>query len=282
MIKKTILFAVVLQITLSVAAQDLNVMSFNIRYNNPGDSLNAWPHRIVKVTSQILFHEADYVGLQEALAGQLQDLQNGLPGYKVIGVGRDDGKTKGEYSAIIYNSKRLKALESATFWLSQTPDIIGSRGWDAALPRIVTWAKFKDLKTKKTFFAFNTHFDHIGKEARRESAHLLLKKVKEIAGKNRAFITGDFNAEPNAEPVQIIVNPSDPDRLTDSRQLSQMPHYGPTGTFNAFQRKEVDDNPIDYIFLKGSWKVKKHAALSQTWGGRFASDHFALFAVLGY
>lgn len=282
MIKKTILFAVVLQITLSVAAQDLNVMSFNIRYNNPGDSLNAWPHRIVKVTSQILFHEADYVGLQEALAGQLQDLQNGLPGYKVIGVGRDDGKTKGEYSAIIYNSKRLKALESATFWLSQTPDIIGSRGWDAALPRIVTWAKFKDLKTKKTFFAFNTHFDHIGKEARRESAHLLLKKVKEIAGKNRAFITGDFNAEPNAEPVQIIVNPSDPDQLTDSRQLSQMPHYGPTGTFNAFQRKEVDDNPIDYIFLKGSWKVKKHAALSQTWGGRFASDHFALFAVLGY
>ncbi len=282
MIKKTILFAVVLQITLSVAAQDLNVMSFNIRYNNPGDSLNAWPHRIVKVTSQILFHEADYVGLQEALAGQLQDLQNGLPDYKVIGVGRDDGKTKGEYSAIIYNSKRLKALESATFWLSQTPDIIGSRGWDAALPRIVTWAKFKDLKTKKTFFAFNTHFDHIGKEARRESAHLLLKKVKEIAGKNRAFITGDFNAEPNAEPVQIIVNPSDPDQLTDSRQLSQMPHYGPTGTFNAFQRKEVDDNPIDYIFLKGSWKVKKHAALSQTWGGRFASDHFALFAVLGY
>lgn len=282
MIKKLALLACSLPLVLFVLAQDLNVMTFNIRYNNPGDSLNSWPYRSDKVASQILFHEADYIGVQEALAGQMQDLQERLPGYASIGVGRDDGKAKGEYSAIFYNTKRLKALASATFWLSQTPDMIGSRGWDAALPRIVTWAKFKDLKTKKTFFAFNTHFDHMGNEARRESAHLLLKKVQEIAGNNLAFVTGDFNAEPNDEPIRVIVNTSDPLHLTDSKQVSQSPHYGPTGTFNGFKRKEVNDNPIDYIFLHGNWKVKKHASLSQTWGGRFASDHFAVFAVLSY
>ena len=255
-------------------------MSFNIRFNNPKDSLDAWPYRKDNVAAQILFHDVHYLGVQEALSGQMDDLAQRLPGYKYIGGGREDGKTKGEYSAIFYDVKRLKPLQSGMFWLSQTPQIIGSKGWDANLPRMVTWAKFKDLKTAKVFFAFNTHFDHQGPEARRQSAILLLSKVKEIAGANPSVITGDFNASPDSEPIKIITDSKNLLKLTDAKSVSAEPHYGPVGTFNGFKNKELSDYPIDYIFLKGKWKVQKHATLSQTWGGHFASDHFALLAVL--
>lgn len=264
----------------TVTAQDLKVMTFNIRYNNARDGLDAWPHRRDNVASQILFYETDYLGVQEAMHDQMKDLQQRLRGYKYIGRGRDDGKQKGEYSAIFYNTKRLKPLKTGMFWLSQTPAVPGSKGWDAAITRIVTWAKFKDLKTGKLFYTFNTHFDHMGTEARKQSAILLLNKVKEIATTYPAFITGDFNATPADEPIKIITDLANPLHLTDAKVVSQMPHYGPTGTFNDFKNKETNDDPIDYIFLHGPWSVKKHATLSQTWGGHFASDHFAVFAVL--
>lgn len=262
----------------SLAAQDLNVMSFNIRYNTPADSLNAWPYRKDRVASQILFHGAHIIGVQEALHDQMMELQERLPQYKFAGVGRDDGQEKGEYSAIFYDTTRLQALQTKTFWLSETPAVPGSKSWDADITRIVTWVKFRDRKTKKTFFAFNTHFDHIGKIARRESAKLLLQKVKEIAGNVPAVITGDFNSEPADEPVQVMKDKSNPLYFTDSKEISLTPHYGPAGTFNGFKSKERNDQPIDYIFLKGKWKVLKHATLSQTWEGRFASDHFAVLA----
>lgn len=278
--KKVITFLFLVQLSVFCFGQDLNVMSFNIRYNNANDKQDAWPNRKDNVASQILFHDADFVGVQEALYGQMEDLQQRLPGYKYIGGGRDDGKTKGEYSAIFYNAKRLKPVRSGTFWLSQTPTVIGSKGWDANLPRIVTWAQFKDVKTGKNFFAFNTHFDHQGQEARRESAKLLIQKIKEIAGKSSSFTTGDFNATPDSEPIKIINDKANPLYLTDAKSISQQGHYGPVATFNGFKNKEQGEEPIDYIFLKGNWKVKKHANLSQTWGGRFASDHFAVFATL--
>ncbi|MEP7377554.1 MAG: endonuclease/exonuclease/phosphatase family protein [Chitinophagaceae bacterium] len=261
-------------------SQDLNVMTFNIRYNTMSDSVNAWPYRKDKVASQVLFHEAYILGVQEALHDQMVDLQERLPQYKYAGAGRDDGKEKGEYSAIFYDTTRLQALQTKTFWLSETPEIAGSKSWDAAITRIVTWIKFRDKKTKKIFFAFNTHFDHIGKIARKESAKLLLQKVKEIAGNTPAVITGDFNAEPADEPVRVIKDLSNPLHLTDSKELSKKPHYGPTGTFNGFKNKERNDQPIDYIFLKGKWKVLKHATISQTWEGLFASDHFSVTATL--
>ena len=145
----------------------------------------------------------------------------------------------------------------------------------------MTWVLFSDRITKKQFYLFNTHFDHIGKEARRESAKLLLQKVAAIAGNTPAIVTGDFNAIPADEPIQVVTDKTNPLRLTDSKEISVTPHYGPTGTFNAFKSKERDDQPIDYIFLKGKgWKVKKHATISQTWDGRFASDHFAVLATL--
>lgn len=254
-------------------------MTFNIRYNNAGDSLNAWPYRKDNLASQILFHDVALLGVQEALHNQMVELQERLPRFGHIGLGRDGG-TAGEHSAIFYDKERLQLLDSHTFWLSTTPEVVASKGWDAALARIVTWAKFKDRKSGKTFFHFNTHFDHIGKVARRESARLLLQKVQLVAGATKAIITGDFNALPTDEPIQVIVDKGNPLRLTDTKEMSAAPHYGPTGTFNGFGPKERDNQPIDYIFIKGAWKVKKHATLSQTWGGRFASDHFSVMAVV--
>ncbi len=272
------LLFVLLCLSIQMQAQDLPVMTFNLRFNNPGDGINAWPNRKQWAASQVSFHQADIVGVQEALYGQITDLLGMLPGFSFTGVGRDDGKEKGEFSAILYNNRRVKLLKSATFWLSETPDIPGSKSWDAAITRVVTWALFRDLKTKKEFYFFNTHFDHIGKIARRTSAEILLKKVKDIAGAQPAIITGDFNAHPDDEPIQVIMDPSNPLHLTDSKAISAQPHYGPTGTFNAFQSKEQSDQPIDYIFLRGKFKVLQHATLSETWEGRFSSDHFPVLA----
>lgn len=277
---KIVLFLSALSFYLITEAQQLQVMTFNIRMNTASDSLNAWPYRKDKLASQILFHDVQLLGVQEALHVQMMDLQERLPHFRSIGVGRDDGNTKGEYSAIFYDTTRLAVLNSATFWLSQTPEVIGSKGWDAAITRIVTWAKFRDKKSKKIFYAFNTHFDHIGKIARKESATLVLQKVKEIAGNTPAIITGDFNATPNDEPIKVITDPSNSLRLTDSKEVSISKHYGPTGTFNSFGPKERDDQPIDYIFIRHKWKVLKHATISQSWDGRFASDHFAVLATV--
>jgi endonuclease/exonuclease/phosphatase family metal-dependent hydrolase len=260
--------------------QSLNVMTFNIRLNTASDSLNAWPYRKDNAASQILFHNVHLLGVQEALRDQMMDMQQRLPVYKSYGGGRDDGKTKGEYSAIFYDTSRLQWFNGAMFWLSQTPTVPGSKGWDAAITRMVTWCKFKDKKTQKIFFAFNTHFDHIGKIARAESAKLVLEKVKEIAGTTPVIFTGDFNAKPSDEPIKIIVDTANPDHLTDSKNISQTPHYGPAGTFTGFESKERDDEPIDHIFIKNNVKVLKHATLSESWRGRFSSDHFPVLAVV--
>jgi endonuclease/exonuclease/phosphatase family metal-dependent hydrolase len=276
--KKNFLLMVALSFATLLPAQDyLNVMTFNIRYNNPGDSANAWPNRKDFAASQITFHEAHLVGVQEALYDQMLDLQERLPKYKYVGVGRDGGQ-KGEYAAIFFDTTRLQLLESKTFWLSEQPEAVASKGWDAALTRIVTWAKFKDRKTKKVFYHFNTHFDHRGKEARRQSAHLLLKQVAAIGGKTVTVITGDFNATPTDEPIQVILNAGDPLHFTNSFDISVVPHYGPICTFNAFRNKEAGTEPIDYIFLKNGGSVLQHATLTQTMGGRFSSDHFPVFA----
>lgn len=280
MIKQLVVLIFTTMLSFTMTAQDIGVMSFNIRYNTPRDSANAWPLRKDFVASQILFHKASIVGVQEALLEQLEDLSKSLQKFKYVGVGRDDGREKGEYSAILYDSFRLKLLDQSTFWLSENPQQSGSKGWDAAFPRVVTWAKFFDKKNKRVFYVFNTHFDHMGKLARKSSAELLLRKVDEIATLQPAIVTGDFNAEPTDEPIQIITDLSSRLRLTDTKLISLEPHYGPSGTFNGFQSKETSDQPIDYIFIKGKFKVKQHATLSQTWEGRFSSDHFPVLAVL--
>jgi len=276
--KRSLALLMVVCFMLSAKAQSLNIMTFNIRLNVASDSSNAWPHRKHMVASQVLFHEANIVGVQEALYDQMMDLQQRLSAYKYVGVGRDDGKQKGEFSAIFYDTTRLQLLQTQTFWLSEQPTVPGSKGWDAAITRIVTWAKFRDRKTKKQFFAFNTHFDHRGEVARRESAKLLLQKIKTIAGNNEVVITGDFNSQPSDEPIRVLMAADDANRLTDTKAVSTSPHYGPSGTFNGFKQKEQTHEPIDYIFIKNGIKVLKHATLSQSWEGHFSSDHFPVFA----
>lgn len=270
-------FLLLLPSLFSQSQKRLHVMSYNIRLDVASDSLNNWQYRKENLASTVLFYDVHILGVQEALEGQMQDLKTMLPGFKGLGVPRDSTRA-GEYSAIFYDTARLTMIEQKTFWLSENPFAKGKKGWDAALPRIVTWAKFKDNETKKEFYFFNTHFDHVGKTARRESAKLLLQQVKNIAGQMPVIVTGDFNAEPTDEPVQIILDSSNPLHLKNSREISQSPHYGPTGTFNGFGPAEKANQPIDYIFVKNGVSVYKHATLSQTWGGRYASDHFAVYA----
>lgn len=263
------------------AAQSLNLMTFNIRYATPQDADNQWLLRKENLCSMLSYYEADICGMQEALVGQIRDVQSSLPQYDYVGKGRDDGHEGGEFSPIFYRKDKLILLESRTFWLSQTPDT-PSRGWDASFNRVVTWAKFRTAgRPKRTFYVFNTHFDHRGVEARRESAKLLLQQVKVIAGTAPAIVMGDFNAKPSDEPIRILLDASNPEHLNDTKLLSQTPHFGPSGTFNGFQGKEQDSEPIDHIFVKNSpFGVLRHATLSPTWGGRFASDHHAVLTTL--
>lgn len=257
----------------------INVMTFNIRFNNPSDSANNWAFRREFVSSQILFHETHILGVQEALFDQIQDLQERLPRYKLIGVGRDDGRTKGEFSAIFFDSTRFEAITSGTIWLSPTPSIAGSKGWDAALPRIATWVRLRDKPTSHFVNVINTHFDHQGLQARKESAHCILKKLSEMQPSatvvRHSIVMGDLNSIPTDNPAMIFSSV-----LKDSKAISRTPHYGPTGTFNGFGKSEQDDHPIDYIFVSSDIDVMQHATLSQTCHGRFSSDHFPVLARL--
>ena len=255
------------------------VMTFNIRYDEPRDNQNAWPNRKQLVASMILFHHADIVGVQEALKSQLVDLGQLLPEYSWVGVGRADGKDGGEFSAIFYRKTRFKSLENATFWLSETPQV-ASTGWDAALPRIVTWSRLQDLQTSKTFFVFNTHFDHRGERARTESARLLLARIGQIAGELPVVVTGDFNFTESAEGYQVLTGKnanSSRSVLRDARYISERQHHGPTSTFNDFKAL-VPGRTIDFVFVKGTIHVLQHGALSDTWDGRFPSDHIPVLA----
>ena len=264
----------------SIGQQQLNIMTFNIRYQNTYDSLNGWDYRKAKLCSQIHFHEVDILGVQEALYNQMQDLKSCLTEYEAIGVGREDGKEKGEYAAIFIQKSKFKVLKSGTFWLSETPSIAGSKSWDAALTRICTWAEVECKNDHKKIYLFNTHFDHIGRVSRANSGHLIVHYIDSIAGKQPAILTGDLNTTPQEEAVAAILDPNNICKLFDTKAISIEPHYGPTGTFNAFQSHETSDQPIDYIFVTQNFKVLKHATLSQSWQGRFSSDHFPVFARL--
>jgi len=257
------------------------VMTFNIRYNEPKDNENAWANRKTKVAGVIRFHHADLVGVQEALLEQLKDLETLLPDYAWCGVGRSDGKSGGEFSAILYRKSRFKLLETSTFWLSETPEKAGSLGWDANYPRVVTWARFQDKQTNRKFFHFNTHFDHRGENARLESSKLLLAEIEKIAKDSLFVVTGDFNAKESTEIYKILVgmsgNKTTKLKLKDARYASINEPFGPTSTFNAFGPL-IPDNKIDYIFVKEGMKVLEHGILADQWDGRWASDHLPVLA----
>lgn len=250
----------------------VRVMTYNIKFDDTRDSVNNWDSRKADVIGLLNYHEPDIIGVQEALKHQLDDMLGGLSQFKMIGVGRDDGKEQGEYSAILYNNAMFDVLDSGTFWLSPTPDQV-SKGWDAALPRICTWALFEDEQGEQ-IYVFNTHFDHVGEEARLESARLIRNHILEKV-QAPAVIMGDMNFTPDKAPYQVMT-----EYFADAAKDSKSRPYGPHGTFNAFRFDEPVTNRIDYIFLFGTWEVHKYATLSDSREMRYPSDHFPVLAEL--
>ncbi|MGH9458132.1 MAG: endonuclease/exonuclease/phosphatase family protein [Thermoanaerobaculia bacterium] len=255
------------------APEPMDVMSWNIRLDLASDGPNAWPFRKETVAARIAGQ--DLVGVQEALPSQLADLDVLLPGFARFGLGRDPGGT-GEACAILYRKDRFDVLEQGTFWLSESPDVAGSRGWDAAYPRIATWGRLRDRASGDVFWHFNTHLDHVGLTARREGAELLLRKIREIAGTSpRVVVTGDFNAVPGSEPYVIMTGP-----LQDALEISREPHRGPDSTWNGFTKIEPGQR-IDFIFVGSGFDVLEHAILVETTpAGRYTSDHFPVVATI--
>jgi endonuclease/exonuclease/phosphatase family metal-dependent hydrolase len=252
-------------------------MSFNIRYDEPRDGVNAWSNRKQKVADVIRFHRADLVGVQEALLTQLRDLESKLPDIAWCGVGRTDGKEAGEYSAILYRKSRFQIQECNTFWLSPTPEAAGSKGWDAAYPRVVTWGKFRDRVSKNTFVHFNTHFDHVGQTARVESSKLIAERLGEIAGKLPFVLTGDFNVVESNEAYKTIMTGTERLKLSDAQYVSVNPHFGGDSTWTAFNQIEPG-RKIDYVFVRAGMRVLEHGILADQWNGLWASDHLPVLA----
>jgi endonuclease/exonuclease/phosphatase family metal-dependent hydrolase len=251
-----------------------NLITYNIRMNTPDDGVNAWPLRKDKVAGLLKFHQADIFNVQEALPEQMDDLVALFPGFDHVGVGRDDGIRKGEHMAIFFSKARFAKLKDGMFWLSQTPEKPGL-GWDAVCNRTVTWIKLKDKITRKSFYVFDTHFDHRGRVAREEAAKLILKSVKEINKENLPLIlTGDLNLTKKTVPVQSILK-----ELSDAQDKSITPPYGPAGTSGGFEVK-VMPNKIDFIFINENVTVLRHGVLSDSFGLYYPSDHLPVLAEL--
>lgn len=255
---------------------EVKIMTTNIRMASPNDGINIWDNRKDWLCDNINFMDIDALGGQEVTYDQLQDMIERLPLYKYVGVGRNGGD-KGEFSPIFYKKDKYRLIESNTFWLSETPETVNSIGWDAALPRIVTWVKLKDRKSKKEFLIFNTHFDHKGKEARIKSAELLLQKSKEIAGDYPFFVTGDFNFTPSSRAYSKLVNyKSKKEGIKDTFTTANLV-YGPRYTFNGFDSEpDPTRDRIDYILYHGKMNILKHHIVDSQRGKRFISDHFPI------
>jgi endonuclease/exonuclease/phosphatase family metal-dependent hydrolase len=281
----------------------LRVMTFNIRYNNPQDGKNAWPHRKEKVASVIRLHRADLAGLQEVQDDQLAELQKLLPEWKWAGLRSRGGKNeKGdEHVPILYRANRFDLLDEGIYWLSETPEVPASKGWDSAMTRICTWVKLRDRRTQQDFFLFNTHFDHVGKTARTESAKLMKARAESIAKDSPAILIGDLNCLDTSEAYSVLSgkafadaslakenseaksptpteNPPNGYALQDALHATLRPHHGPTSTFQAFGPLKPDAR-IDYIFATPAVKVLQHAILNDQWDlARWPSDHLPVLA----
>lgn len=267
-----LLCALAMQSALSQQQPAFNVATYNLRLNVSEDGANAWPHRRDAVKALIRYHEWDLFGTQEGLPDQIDDLA-AMEGFAYVGVGRDDGKRGGEHAAIFYRKARFSVERHGDYWLSETPDK-PSKGWDArCCNRLATWAMMRDRQSGKVFYVFSVHFDHEGTVARRESAHLMLRKMRELAGKHPLICLGDFNATPESEPIAIMAG-----GLIDAYRVSESPPYGPAGTFNDFKLDAELKDRIDYIFINSRVKVLKYGVLTDSAGARFPSDHLPVVA----
>lgn len=254
-------------------AQNVRLITYNIRYDNPDDGVNAWDNRKEDVIALLKFHKADVFGLQEALYHQVTYVEDHMAGFDRVGVGRDNGKASGEYSPIFYNSRRFQLKDHGWFWLSKTPEF-PSKSWDAALPRICTYVLLEDYDKHKSFWVFNTHFDHKGAVARDEAARLIMYKINELNEKDWPVVfMGDLNFTPDSKPYSRIDA-----AFFDTKKISIEPAYGPEGTFNGFDFNSPLDRRIDYIFVRGKASVKKYGVLTDSKDQRYPSDHLPVFS----
>ncbi len=251
----------------------LNIMTYNIRYSTEKDGVNAWSKRKDNVKALVKFHEVDVLCAQEALAEQFDAILENSD-FEAVGAGRDDGQRKGEFSPIFYNKNRFTKKDGGVFWLSPTPNV-PSIGWDAMFNRVCTWVRLYDKINKKEFLVFNTHYDHVGVQARIESAKLIKQKIQEIAPKLPVVYTGDLNVTPETDAIATIKS-----FLSDSKEVSIETPYGPEGTFNGFKFDSPLKDRIDYIFVNKGFKVQKYGVITDSKEQRYFSDHLPVFAKL--
>ncbi|UYQ92059.1 endonuclease/exonuclease/phosphatase family protein [Chitinophaga horti] len=257
-------------------AQRMNVATYNVRFDNPRDSGNLWKDRKAALINLVRFHDFDIFGTQEGFKSQLDDIVHALPAYERYGKGRDNGMDAGEHSAIFFKKDKFKLLDKGDFWLSETPDKPG-KGWDATCcNRICSWVYLQDVASKKKFYFFNVHYDHQGQVARRESSKLILAKIAAIAGKTPAILTGDFNAKPDSEPYQLLATSKS---IKDTYSMVKVP-YANNSSYNGFGRDLDGEGVIDHIFVTPQFSVYKWGILTDTYVGKFPSDHFPVLTVV--
>jgi endonuclease/exonuclease/phosphatase family metal-dependent hydrolase len=258
-------------------ARPITCITYNIRYDTPLDGRNAWPFRRERLLAQVRAEAPELIGIQEGLHRQVEQLQEAFPAHAMVGVARDDGAQDGEYSALFYLRERFEELRSGTFWLSATPEQ-PSRGWDAALNRICTYALLRDVITGRELWVFNTHFDHAGAEARLGSARLLVERIGEwVAPDQACILMGDFNSGPDEAPMQVLGAV-----LQDSRLVSRTPPTGPEGTFNGFKRDRQYSRRIDHVLVDRDLDVLRYAVPVDRRRGRYPSDHFPVVVTVQY
>lgn len=256
----------------------LKVMTFNIRYDNPADGDNNWKFRKDAAFAMIQEQDCDLIGTQEVLANQLADFNAALPAYDYVGIGREDGVDQGEYSAIFFKKDRFNVMNKGNFMLSETPDIFGSKGWDGACERIASWARLQDKSTGKEIFFINTHLDHVGIQARREGVNLIQDKAFELAQGASIILTGDFNAEPESDVIQNVVNTNKAHYLIDTRTTAKEVK-GTPWTFHDFDRLPINKREyIDYIFVSPTAKTTIYEVLPMDYNNKLVSDHSPVIA----
>ena len=252
----------------------VKVMTLNVRYDNPRDSVNAWPYRASQVCNFIKAEKPDLLGMQEVLWHQYLVLDSLLTDYTSVGVGRSDGAREGEMNPVFFRKDKFDMVRTITFWLSDTPGVPGTLGWGASLPRIVTWMELVDKDSHGHFFYFNTHFAHDSDSARIMSSKILLKEVGKIAEGFPFIITGDFNMLPGSTGYAILTGPAESiPALKDSYLISEKKPYGPAYTFNGFSDKPGTGR-IDYIFVKNGMRVVDHRTFIKKEHGIYISDHW--------
>ena len=274
--KRLIYLLAAVAFTACGSATSLSVMTFNMRYDNPEDGQNNWRFRRERVAGVIKAQEVDVLGTQELLSNQFNDLSGLLTGYQGVGVGRLDGAESGEYCAVFFRKDRFTLLDSGTFWLSETPEVVGSLGWDGACERITTWVVLRDRDGRELFF-IDTHLDHVGQVARDEGVSLLMKRIETLSGGRPVILTGDFNSEPGSSVVAHVQKDG---VLHDAKAIAAQ-RSGTDWSFSDFgQIPEAERPLLDYIFVSGDIEAVRYEVLPDTFDGGYVSDHAPVMAVV--